>query len=287
VSSTVNEPLRTVLVTGASSGIGLATAIAAARAGLTTVATVRRPDGDLALREAAEQAGVPVDVISLELTDPGSVDECVRSVIAMHGRLDALVNNAGVAGISHTLELSSLHELRASMEVNFFGVVAMSRAAMPYLRATGGRLVTIGSVRGVVGQPFNEAYSAAKFAIEGFMESLAPVAASVGVGVSIVEPASVADTALLTNGGFDPGAMLCSAGPYAAAYRAYRQWMANGAVEGSQLSEDVAEVVVRALLAEHPPFRIQTNDHARAYVARKLADPDGSAVQALTRSWLR
>jgi len=278
--------VRTVLVTGASSGIGLATAVAAAQAGFTTVATVRRPDGDLALREAAEAAGVPIDVITLELTSPTSIDECIRSVIAMHGRLDALVNNAGDAGIDHTLELSSLKQLRASMEVNFFGVVALSRAAMPYLRGTGGRLVTLSSVRGVIGHPFNEAYSAAKFAIEGFMEALAPVAASVGVSVSLVEPASVPDTALLTNAGFDPGAMLCSAGPYAAAYRAYRQWMATGAAEGAQLSRDVADVVVRTLLDERPALRIQTNDHARAYVSRKLADLDGSATQALTRSWL-
>lgn len=279
--------MKTVLITGASSGIGLATAIAAARAGFATVATVRRPDGDLALREAAEQAGVCVDVITLEVTDQGSVDECVRSVIAMHGRLDALVNNAGVAGLSPTLELSSMSALRAAMEVNFFGVVAMSRAAMAHLRATGGRLVTVSSVRGVIGQPFNEGYSAAKFAVEGFMEALAPVAAEVGVTVSVIEPAAVLDTAFIANAGADPAAMLRTAGPYAAALRAYRGWVGTGAIESAQLAYEVADVVVQALTDDHPPFRIQTSEYARRYVARKLADPDGSAVRDLTRSWLR
>jgi NAD(P)-dependent dehydrogenase (short-subunit alcohol dehydrogenase family) len=279
--------MKTVLITGASSGIGLAATIAAARAGFTTVATVRRPDGDLALREAAEKAGVFIDVVTLELTSPESVDECVRSVIAMHGRLDALVNNAGIAGISPTVELSTMDVLRASMEVNFFGVVAMSRAAMVHLRATHGRLVTISSVRGIIGQPFNEGYSAAKFAVEGFMEALAPVAAEVGVTVSLIEPAAVLDTAFISNAHADPAATLAAAGPYAPAFGAYRGWVSTGAVEGAQLATDVADVVVRTLTQDRPAFRIQTSEYARGYVARKLADPDGSIIQELTRSWLR
>jgi NAD(P)-dependent dehydrogenase (short-subunit alcohol dehydrogenase family) len=278
--------VKTVLITGASSGIGLACAIASAQAGFTTVATVRRPDGDLALREAAEKAGVFVDVVSLEVTDPESVTESVRSVVALHGRLDALVNNAGIVGISPTMELSTMDSLRHNMEVNFFGVVAMSRAAMPHLRATRGRLVTISSVRGVIGQPFNEGYSAAKFAVEGFMEALAPVAAQVGVAVSLIEPAAVLDTAFISNAKADPAAMLAAAGPYAPAYGAYRQWVQTGAIESAQMADDVAEVVVRTLTDVAPAFRIQTSEYARRYVARKLADVDGSAVQSLTRSWL-
>ncbi|MEV0270396.1 SDR family NAD(P)-dependent oxidoreductase [Hamadaea sp. NPDC050747] len=279
--------MKTVLVTGASSGIGLATAIAAARAGFATVATVRRPDGDLALREAAEQAGVAVDVVSLEVTDPESVTECVRSVIALYGRLDAVVNNAGVAAIAPTLELGTQEDLRASMEVNFFGTVAVSRAAMPHLRTTRGRLVTISSVRGVIGQPFNECYSAAKFAVEGFMEALAPVAAEVGVAVSLVEPAAVLDTAFVTSARADPIALLARSGCYTDAFRAYRRWVATGAIEAAQEADDVAAVVLDVLTCERPPLRIQTSEYARRYVARKLADPTGATVLDLTSSWLR
>lgn len=286
--------MRTVLITGASSGIGQACAIAAARAGFTTVATVRRPDGDLALREAAERAGVSVDVVSLDVTDPDSVEECVRSVITLHGRLDAVVNNAGTAGVRSTLELGTMADLRDSMEVNFFGVVAVSRAAMPHLRATRGRLITISSVRGVIGQPFNEVYSAAKFAVEGFMEALAPVAAQVGVTVSLIEPAAVLDTEFVTNAfqhgsaGADAARSTPAASPtYAATFSAYRGWVETGAVEGAQTAAEVAEVVVRALTEERPAFRIQTSEYATGYVARKLADPDGTAMQQLVRSWLQ
>ena len=105
-----------------------------------------------------------------------------------------MVNNAGVSNFDPTLEMSTDAALRANLEVNFFGVATVSRAALPLLRASGGRLVTIGSVHGVVGQPFNEAYCAAKFAVEGFMEALAPVAEAHGVAVSVVVPGFVADT---------------------------------------------------------------------------------------------
>jgi NAD(P)-dependent dehydrogenase (short-subunit alcohol dehydrogenase family) len=278
---------RTVLVTGASSGIGLATAVAAGRAGFTAVGTVRDPGRAGALRAAAAAAGVAVDVAVLDVSDPESISDCVRTVLARHGRLDALVNNAGVAGSNRTLELCDLAELRAAMEVNFFGVVALSRAAMPHLRAAGGRLVTVGSVRGVIGQPFNEGYSATKFAVEGFMEALAPVAARVGVRVCVVEPAAVADTAFVDSSPDpDVATLLAGAGPYEPAFRAYRDWVGTGAVRGAQVPRDVAAVVVAALTAPDPPFRIPTSDHARDHLARKLADPDGSAVQALTASWV-
>ena len=273
---------RTVLITGASSGIGLASAIAAAHAGWTTIATVR----ERARAAALHSAGVPLDIVALELTDPTSIADCMKSIMDRHGRLDALVNNAGVAGTNPTCELSDMAHLRATMEVNFFGVVAMSRAALPHLRASHGRLITISSVRGVIGQPFNEGYSAAKFAVEGFMEGLAPVAARVGVAVSLIEPAAVLDTRFVDSSPDDVATMLDPGTPYEPAFRAYRRWVRTGAVEGAQCARDVADVVVRTLAADRPPFRIQTSEYGRRYVSRKLADPDGSLVQALTSGWI-
>jgi len=277
--------MRVVVITGASSGIGLASAVAAADAGLVTVATARAPERADALREAAEKVGL--DVRRLDVTEPSSIAGCVASIVDRYGRIDALVNNAGVAGANPTLEQCDLDDLRAGMEVNFFGVLAVSRAVMPYLRATRGRLITISSVRGVIGQPFNEGYSAAKFAIEGFMEALAPVAAQVGVTVSLIEPAAVLDTEFVNNSsGPDPATLLAESGPYEPAFRAYREWVSTGAIEGAQVAADVAEVVVRVLTDDRPALRIQTSEYGRAYVARKLTDPDGSRIQALTRGWV-
>ncbi|MFD0273970.1 SDR family NAD(P)-dependent oxidoreductase [Kitasatospora sp. NPDC127111] len=276
---------RTVLITGTSSGIGLAAAVDAARAGYQVIATMRDLGRSDALRAAAAEAGVTdrVEVARLDVTDPASVADCLASVVARYGRLDAVVNNAG-AGYVGTLEQSGLDPVRATMEVNFFGVVEVTRAALPHLRESGGRVITVTSVGGVIGQPFNEAYCAAKFAVEGFMESLAPVAAGVGVHVSVVEPGAVASE-FVASQGIDLPALLTAAGPYAPALAAYVE-RTRGAFADAQTSAEAAETITAALTAEHPPFRLQTSDRARAFVATKLADLDGSAVQNLTGSWV-
>lgn len=286
---TWSEPIddtgeRTILITGSSTGIGLATAVAAARAGWRTVATMRDPSKSGALRSAAEAAGVAVDVRSLDVTDPGSITWCVESVISDLGHLDAVLNNAGAAHVG-TIETDDLDAVRACLEVNFFGVVRMTQAVLPHLRVTGGRLVTVTSVGGVVGQPFNEAYCAAKFAVEGFMESLAPVAATTGVAVSVVEPGAVASE-FIANAGLDPEALLGAAGPYTGALRAYLTRVTSQFASNAQPAAEVADIIVAQLSAQEPPFRLQTSDWARQFVATKLTDVDGSAVQALTTPWV-
>ncbi|MFJ3793254.1 SDR family NAD(P)-dependent oxidoreductase [Kitasatospora sp. NPDC090091] len=278
---------RVVLITGTSSGIGLATAVAAARAGFTTVATLRDPARAGALTEAAARAGVTLDVRPLDVTDPASVAACVDGIAETHGRLDAVVNNAGISNFDPTLEMSTMDALRANLEVNFFGVIAVSRAALPLLRASGGRLVTIGSVHGVVGQPFNEAYCAAKFAVEGFMESLAPVAAAHGVRVSVVVPGFVPDTEFGVFPDINRRTIEAASGPYAPTFADYLAWVGGQGWEAAgQPAREVAEVVVRTLRAERPAYRVPTNDWAARYLEQKLADPDGAAVQTLARTWI-
>ncbi|MFF4186799.1 SDR family NAD(P)-dependent oxidoreductase [Streptomyces sp. NPDC001691] len=277
---------RTVLITGTSSGIGLAAAIGAARAGLRVVATMRDTGKAGRLREAAAEAGVidRVDVKRLDVVDAGSVVSCLGEVIAAYGRLDALVNNAG-AGCVGTVEQDGMGPVRAAMEVNYFGVVEVTRAALPHLRASRGRVVTVTSVGGVVGQPFNEAYCAAKFAVEGFMESLAPVAAAVGVKVSVVEPGAVASE-FVASLDIDVPALLDAAGPYAPALRAYIERTTQSFAQAQSPAEAAAPIIA-ALTDASPPFRIQTSDWARDFTATKLADVDGSAVQSLTEAWVR
>ncbi|MEU5806629.1 SDR family NAD(P)-dependent oxidoreductase [Streptomyces sp. NPDC047718] len=282
--STASATPRTVLITGTSSGIGLAAAVAAARAGWRTVATLRDTTRADALRKAAAEAGVELDIRQLDVTDEASVAAAVDGVVADYGRLDAVVNNAG-AGHVGTLENDTLDDVRGVMEVNFFGVLAVSKVALPHLRATGGRLVTVTSVGGVVGQPFNEAYCAAKFAVEGYMESLAPVARTLGVTVSVVEPGAVA-TEFVNNIGIDIEGDL-DAGPYTGALRTYIDRTVAQFLDGTaQTPAGAAEAVMEALTAEQPPFRLQTTDWARGFVGTKLADTDGSAVQALTSAWV-
>ncbi|MFJ8386647.1 SDR family NAD(P)-dependent oxidoreductase [Streptomyces sp. NPDC094438] len=269
---------RTVLITGTSSGIGLATAVAAAQSGWHVVATMRDTAKAGALLAAAKEAGVEVAVQALDVTDPRSVEACMDGL----DRLDALVNNAG-AGHLGTLEQESVEDVRAVMEVNFFGVLHATKAALPLLRASKGRVVTVTSVGGVVGQPFNEAHCAAKFAAEGFMESLAPVAATAGVSVSVVEPGAVASE-FVSNVGVDD-AMVDQAGPYAPALAAYVK-RTSGAFAGAQAPREVAAQIVELLETERPAFRVLTSDTARAFAGAKLKDLDGSAVQSLTSTWI-
>ncbi|MFD9005796.1 SDR family oxidoreductase [Streptomyces sp. NPDC059582] len=275
---------HTVLITGTSSGIGLEAAVAAARAGWTTIATLRDPERAGALRAAADRAGVTLDIRQLDVTDPASVTAAVEGVVADHGRLDALINNAG-AGHVGTIENETVDDVRRVMEVNFFGVVQTTKAALPHLRASGGRLITVTSVGGVVGQPFNEAYCAAKFAVEGFMESLAPVAGKLGVSVSVVEPGAVA-TEFVNNIGLDPERLLAAAGDYAEPLQKYVARTQGQFARSAQTPEQAAVTVIEALTAERPAFRLQTSAWALAFTATKLADNDGSAVVALTGGYL-
>ncbi len=179
-------------------------------------------------------------------------------------------------------------DMREVMDVNYFGVVATTKAAMPHLRTSRGRVLTVTSVGGVVGQPFNEAYCAAKFAVEGFMESLAPVAATVGVQVSVIEPGPVA-TEFVNNVGVDVTKLFAEAGAYEPAMHAYmRHIMAEFAnPEAAQTAQDVAEVVLTAMVTDSPAFRHQTSHWARTFTGFKLSDHDGSAVVGMTTDWLR
>ena len=263
--------------------MGLAAAVGLARAGLTVVATMRDTGRAAALRDAASRAGVDVDVRSLDVTDPGSAEAAVQGVLADHGRIDVLVNNAGRGAVA-TLEQLTDAQLQEQLDVNYLGVARLTRLVLPSMRAAGrGRVVTVTSVGGAVGQPFADAYCASKFAVEGLMQSLAPVAATFGVVVSIVEPGPVASEFVgnvhraEADGPTDD--------PYAALLGAYLRRTA-GAFDNAQTSEQAAEVIVEAATTAEPRFRWQTSDQAAAFVGMSLKDLDGSGVLGVTSTWI-
>jgi NAD(P)-dependent dehydrogenase (short-subunit alcohol dehydrogenase family) len=262
------------VVTGASQGIGLATATAFAERGYVVVATSRQP-GD---------AGGPVGAghierVALDVTDDRAVDSFVSDALARHGRIDVLVNNAGQGFTGSTEELS-VAEIRQSMEVNFFGVVRMTKALLPAMRqAGGGRLIAVGSIGGVVGQPFNDAYCAAKFAVEGLYESLHPVAAASGVAVIIVEPGPVRSDHR------NRAVQAAGAVPLAEMRDRHRR-MTESTFERAQAPERVAEIIVAAAEDPAPKLRYQTSRLVTHIVGTKLCDLDGTAITALTRAWI-
>lgn len=273
------------LVTGTSSGMGLHTAIGLARTGLHVIATMRDPGKVGALHEAASQAGVSVDVRALDVTDAAATAVCVESALADHGRLDVLVNNAGRGSVG-SLEQLSRQDLLDQLEVNYLGVAELTKLVLPTMRAAGrGRIVTVTSVGGVVGQPFADAYCASKFAVEGLMQSLAPVVATFGIDVSVVEPAAVASEFLANVDGQATDAEPDPNDPYGAVLSAYLRRTA-GSFANAQAAVDAAEIIIEAATTDTPKFRWQTSETAVAFAGLSLADLDGSGVLARTSTWV-
>lgn len=281
------------LVTGTSSGMGLHAAVELARRGYTVVATMRDTSRATRLQAAATEAGVELDVRALDVVDHDSVRTCVESVLADHGRIDVLLNNAGRGAVG-TAEQLSIDDVRDQLEVNYVGPVALTKLVLPGMRERGsGRVLTITSVGGAVGQPFADSYCGAKFAVEGFMQSLAPVAETFGVWVSVIEPAAVASdfvgSALRTDEGHGarPAASDSgdSADPYAAPLAAYLARSA-GAFDNAQSAVSAAAAIADAVTAESYRFRWQTSGGASAFVGMSLGDLDGERVLGVTRTWI-
>ncbi|HEY4900824.1 MAG TPA: SDR family oxidoreductase [Terriglobales bacterium] len=183
---------KVAVITGSSSGIGLLTAIEFAQNGYLVVATMRDLSRSGRLEETAEKAGVreKLDLRRLEVTEFDSLAGVIDAIVRDHGRIDVLVNNAGfsVSGFGEDLLLS---EIRHQFETNFFGNVAMTKAVLPVMRAQkSGHIIQVTSVAGRLGQPMLSAYSASKFALEGFSESLRIETHSLGIRVVLVEPGS-------------------------------------------------------------------------------------------------
>jgi NAD(P)-dependent dehydrogenase (short-subunit alcohol dehydrogenase family) len=273
---------RVVLVTGCSSGIGLAIAVAFARKGDHVVATMRDLSRAEPLRRAAADAGVELETALLDVTEPDAAPRCLDDIRSRHGRLDVVVNNAGVL-VAGTLEELTLDDIRRSMEVNFFGVATLTAAALPVMRDQGeGRIIAVSSIAGAIGQPFNDAYCAAKFAVEGLYEALHPVAASFGVHISLVEPGPVAGA--FRDRAEGVGGPIVG-GPFAELWPRFRR-VSDAGYEGAQSPKEVADVVVAVADAEAPQLRYQTSAAVARLVGVKLADPTGERITAMTARWL-
>lgn len=183
---------QVAVVTGSSSGIGLLTAIELAKDGFRVVASMRDLNRRNALDQAAAAASVSprIDVRRLDVTEMDSIPALVDAVLRDYGRLDVLVNNAGfaVAGFAEDLQLA---EIRLQFETNFFGQVAMTQAVLPIMRRQrSGHIIMVSSISGLHGAVSVSSYSASKFALEGWSESLRLEVNALSIKVVLVEPGS-------------------------------------------------------------------------------------------------
>jgi NAD(P)-dependent dehydrogenase (short-subunit alcohol dehydrogenase family) len=240
-----------VLITGASSGIGRATAVHFARKGWRVFASMRRPERGADLRQQAAAAGWPLTTPALDVTSDDSVAHAVAQALGdTSGRLDVLVNNAGYYSVG-PLEETSPDELRAQLETNVVGVHRVTRAVLPAMRARrAGAVITIGSISGLVALPIVAAYHASKWALEGMIEALRYELIPFGIRVVLVEPGPYR-TELHVNEVLARGAGRPDS-PYAPLLAAYQR-------QAASLRRDDVDalvgVIYRAATSPHPKLR--------------------------------
>ena len=273
--------LGPVLVTGCSSGIGQATAELLLKGGHTVYATARRPE------TLADLAAAGARTVALDVTSEQSMSAAVRAVEGEHGRVGALVNNAGY-GEYGTIEETDLDKVRTMFETNVFGLARMCQLVLPAMRAArSGRIVNIGSMGGRLTWPVGGYYHATKYAVEAVSDALRNEVRPFGLAVVLIEPG-------LIRTGFEETAMSSDAhvpqadSPYAALLAASAS-TTSGGYQNAMLAtgpEAVAKVVLKAVEARRPRSRYVVTPAARAAIATRTLGGD-RVWDAVVRSQFR
>ncbi len=264
---------KIAVVTGSSSGIGLLTAVELALNGYRVVASMRNLESRGRLEEAARKAGVRerLDLRRVDITEFDSLPGAVEAIVRDHGRIDVLVNNAGfsVAGFAEDM---TIEELRHQLETNFFGNVAMTKGVLPVMRGQkAGHIITVTSVAGRLGQPMLSAYSASKYALEGWSESLRIEIHSLGIRVALVEPGAF-DTdiwernVVIAKGSLDP------ASPNKERSQRFAEFVKQSAKHRRD-ARDVAKLIVNIAQDPNPKLRYLIGSDAKIQVWLKRIVP--------------
>ena len=272
--NSIPTPGRVWFVTGASSGFGRAVSETVLRHGDRLVATGRDPGS---IQDLADRHPDQAHVLRLDVTDAEAARTAIDETVARFGQIDVVVNNAGYGHIGAVEELTDA-EWRQQFDVNLFGLINVTRAALPRMRARrSGHLVQISSLNGIEGLVGGAYYTASKFAVEGFSESLADEVAHLGIKVTIVEPGP-------HRTGFLDDRSAKSAEPmpdYADSVGQIREAMTR--LDGSQPGDPVraAEAIYRAVEADKPPRRLPLGqlalDNIRAKLNAQLVELDAWA----------
>jgi NAD(P)-dependent dehydrogenase (short-subunit alcohol dehydrogenase family) len=260
------RPGDAILVTGASTGLGLETAVHLAAKGFRVFATVRDPDAAADVQAAAAGRGGRLEVLQLDLTDTDTIDAAVESVVARAGGIFGLVNNGGV-GLRGCLEDCTDEEIRRVFETNVLGTAAMTKAVLPHMRRAGcGRIVTVSSVGGRVCGFGVTMYCASKFAEEGFGEGLAQELAPFGIQSVLVEPGMIKTSRWAEHRATAAGAH-DRRSPYHGLFWA-SEAIADRIVERSPTRpSDVARAIEQALTAAQPRMRYVVGRGATVVIA--------------------
>lgn len=240
---------KTAFVTGASSGIGKAAALALRHAGYRVIGTSRKTEpGEV--RDG-------IRMISCDVTSDASVATAIAAAHIELGRIDLLINNAGYA-VSGAAEESSIEQVRALFDTNVLGVVRVTNAVLPIMRGQGeGRILNIGSVVGLIPGPFGAHYTASKHAIEGYSESLDHEVRPFGIRVAVIEPWATKTSIEANSPRGDR--------PVAAYSQSFARYQAafNAAMTAGDTADDVAATILAAAQARTPRLRYPSGKAAR------------------------
>ncbi len=260
---------QVVLVTGASRGIGLAITERLARSNYKVYAGVRESSSKLGLERLQEQYPDRVVPIILDVTDDSSVERAVSSLLKQEGKIDALVNNAGIMAYG-AMENATIDEAKALFEVNFFGAMRVSQAVLPTMRKQkSGRIVQISSRSGFRPLPSLSLYASSKFALEGLSETMAATLKPWNIFVSLIEPGPV-DTELDF---ISPYGTRLKEDPYRPIFEA--AGLLDPLSPLVQSADEIAAFVQRALEDEKPLFRYQTTPKIENQARKRLVDITG------------
>lgn len=261
--------MKTILITGASSGIGKATALRFHGGGWNVISTMRDPSAgtDLAALE-------DVMVTRLDVTDAASIEAAIASGIDRFGRIDALVNNAGY-GAYGPLEAFSAYRIRRQFDTNVIGLLEVTKAVLPYMRANrSGTIVNISSIGGQITFPLGTLYHGTKFAVEGLSEAMHYELESLGIRVRIVEPGMIRTDFGGRSFDFAMDESLPEYGPTVAAMgRLFGKLAAN-----PSSPEVVAEVIWEAVNETGDRLRFRAGPDAHALLGRRKAEDDATFI---------
>ncbi len=269
-----------VLITGSSSGIGLATSLYLARRGYTVWATMRNLERASELRAIAQSERLPIEIAPLDVRDEASVRSAVEKIINQSGRIDVLINNAGY-GLRGAVEEVSLDEWQEQFETNFFGAIRVTQAVLPQMRAQrSGAIVNISSVLGRMAIPFSGPYTASKFALEGLTETLRYELAPFNIKVILIEPGFIATR-------FQENAQIAQAAqreesPYSLLKKASGRRVQRNIYRAAP-PERVAETIYRALIHPKPKLRYPVGRDARLVLPLRRFLPEGLFELVLKR----
>lgn len=262
---------QVAVITGASAGIGEATARWLAREGATVVINARRADRLDALKIDIEATGGRALVIAGDITNEQDRARLIQEPLAALGRIDALVNNAGW-GQRGPIELVPLDAIRRNFETNLFSLIGLTKLVIPVMREQrSGRIVNISSVAGRIARPLSSVYDATKHALEAISDGLRGELAPFGIKVVVIEPGFIITEFL---GVANEGAreIMEHAGPYAETF----ERVAAGTQRLRKLAgrpDDIAELVFKAVASESPRIRYAAPGHARLGLALKRLLP--------------